>query len=86
MEAPSAGVVTDAIAAADLARQHGLQASIVAGGKPELHACLGQQLQKYWRESTGPHYLEARHATKQEHEVTRTPRSRVGVQPRGQAC
>ena len=86
MEALSAGVRTGAIVAANLTRQHGLQASIVAGGKPELHAHLGQQLQKCWRESTAPHYLESRHATKQEHGVIRTPRSRVGVHPRGQAC
>ena len=42
MGAPSAGVIASAITAADLAWQHGLQAFIVAGDKPELHIRLGQ--------------------------------------------
>ena len=86
MGALFAEVVASAVTEADLARQHGLRAIIVASNKPELLACLGQPLQKCWRESTGPHYLEACHATQQEHGVTRTHHSRAGVQPRGQAC
>ena len=86
MGAPSVGVVAGAITEADLARQCGLQAFIVASNKLELLAHLGQPLQKYWRESTGPHYLEAHHATQQERGVTSKHRSGTGVQPRGQAC
>ena len=86
MGAPSAGVIASAVTEADLVQHRGLQAFIVASDKPELLACLGQPLQKYWRESTGPHYLEAHHATQQERGVTRTHRSGAGVQPRGQAC
>ena len=84
MGALFAGVVASAVTEADLAQHRGLQALIVVSNKPELIARLGQLLQKYWRESTGPHYLEAHHATQQERGVTRTHRS--GVQPRGQAC
>ena len=79
-----AGVVAGAVTEAELAQHRGWQAFIVATDKPELLACLGQPLQRYWRGSTGPYYLEARHATQQERGVTRTHRS--GVQPRGQAC
>ena len=86
MEALSAGVITSAIVAADHAQQHGLQVFIIADNKCELYARLEQQLQKCWRDSTGLHYLEACRATQRERGVTRTPRSRVGVQPKGQAC
>ena len=86
MGAPSVGVVAGAITEADLVRQCGLQAFIVASDKPELLARLGQPLQKCWRESTGPHYLETRRATQQERRVTGTHRSRAGVQPRVQVC
>ena len=78
-----AGVVADAVTEADFVQHCGWQAFIVATDKPEPLACLGQPLQKCWRGSTGPYYLEARHATQQEHGVTRTHRS--GVQLRGQA-
>ena len=86
MGALFAGVVASAVTEAELAQHRGLQACIVAGDKPELLACLGQPLQKYWRESTGPHYLKACRATQQGRRVTGTHRFRAGVQPRGQAC
>ena len=86
MGALFAGVVASAVTEADLTQHRGLQAFIVVSDKPELLAHLGQLLQKYWRDSTGPHYLEAHHATHQECGVTRTHRSGAGVQPRGQAC
>ena len=83
MRALFAGVIASAATEADLVQHHGLQAFIVVSNKPELLARLGQPLQKCWRESTGPHYLEACRTTQQERGLTRTHSSRVGVQPRG---